>query len=155
MGLKRVGHDWATELNWNEQTQGFPSDSDGKESAMWETQVRSLGQADLLEKGMATHSSILAWRIPWREEPGGLQSMGSQRAIQLSDQHFNKLRFIYWKNLFVYKYFLTGLSLHHFVWIYILLSLIFFSSHNNSVPQYGYALLNGILDFITFHSTPI
>jgi len=46
---------------------------------MWETQVRSLGQEDPLEKEMATHSSILAWRIPWREEPGRLQSMGSQR----------------------------------------------------------------------------
>ena len=48
--------------------------------AMWETQVRSLGQEDPLEKGMATHSSILAWRIPWTEEPGGLQSMGLRRA---------------------------------------------------------------------------
>ena len=45
-----------------------------------ETQVRSLGQEDLLEKRMATHYSILPWRIPWAEEPGGLQSMGSQRA---------------------------------------------------------------------------
>ena len=44
-----------------------------------ETQVRSLGQEDPLEKGMATHSSILAWRIPWTKEPGGLESMGSQR----------------------------------------------------------------------------
>ena len=42
-----------------------------------ETQVRSLGQEDPLEKGMATHSSILAWRIPWTEESGKLQSMGS------------------------------------------------------------------------------
>ena len=48
-------------------------------SAMQETQVQSMSQADPLEKGMATHSSILAWRIPWKEEPGGLQSMGSQR----------------------------------------------------------------------------
>ena len=48
-------------------------------SAMQETQVRSLGQEDSLEKEMATHSSILAWRIPWTEQPGGLQSMGSQR----------------------------------------------------------------------------
>ena len=40
------------------------------------TQVRSLGQEDPLEEGMATHSSILAWRIPWTEEPGGLQSIG-------------------------------------------------------------------------------
>ena len=46
---------------------------------MQETWVRSLGWEDALEKGMATHSSILAWRIPWTEEPGGLQSMGSQR----------------------------------------------------------------------------
>ena len=44
-----------------------------------ETQVRSLGQEDPLEEEMATHSSILVWRIPWTEEPGGLQSMGSQR----------------------------------------------------------------------------
>ena len=47
--------------------------------AVWETRVQSLGWEDSLEKGMATHSSILAWRIPWTEEPGGLQSMGSQR----------------------------------------------------------------------------
>ena len=46
---------------------------------MRETQVRSLGQEDSLEKEMATHSSILAWKIPWTEEPGGLQSMGSQK----------------------------------------------------------------------------
>ena len=47
--------------------------------AMQETWVQSLGQEDLLEEGIATHSSILAWRIPWTEEPGGLHSMGSQR----------------------------------------------------------------------------
>ena len=46
---------------------------------MQETQLRSLGQEDPLEKEMATHSSILAWRIPWTEEPGRLQSLGSQR----------------------------------------------------------------------------
>ena len=46
--------------------------------AMWETWVQPLGWEDPLEEGMATHSSILAWRIPWTEEPGGLQSMGSQ-----------------------------------------------------------------------------
>ena len=46
--------------------------------AMCETGVWSLGQEDLLEKGMATHYSILAWRIPWTEEPGRLQSMGLQ-----------------------------------------------------------------------------
>ena len=47
--------------------------------AVQETWVRSLGWEDPLEKEMATHSSILAWRIPWPEEPGGLGSMGSQR----------------------------------------------------------------------------
>ena len=47
--------------------------------AMWETQVQSLGQEDLLKKEMATHSSILAWKIPWMEDSGRLQSMGSQR----------------------------------------------------------------------------
>ena len=46
---------------------------------MRETWVQSLGQEDLLEKEMATHSSILAWKMPWTEEPGSLQSMGSQR----------------------------------------------------------------------------
>ena len=44
-----------------------------------ETQVRSLGQEDPLEEGKATHSSILTWRIPWTEEPGGLQFLGSQK----------------------------------------------------------------------------
>ena len=47
--------------------------------AMQETRVQSLGWEDLLEKGIATHSTILAWRIPWTEESGGLQSMGLQR----------------------------------------------------------------------------
>ena len=46
---------------------------------VWETWVRPLGQADPLEKEIATHSSTLAWKIPWTEEPGRLQSMGSQR----------------------------------------------------------------------------
>ena len=59
---------------------GFPGGSDSKASAYnAETQVRSLGWEDPLEKEMATHSSILAWKIPWTEEPGRLQSMGLQR----------------------------------------------------------------------------
>ena len=48
-------------------------------STMWDTQVRFLGGEDLLEKEMATHSSILAWKIPWTEKPDRLQSMGLQR----------------------------------------------------------------------------
>ena len=59
---------------------GFPGTSGGKESACnvgdW---VQSLGWEDPLEKGMATHSSILAWRIPWTEEPSRLQSLGLER----------------------------------------------------------------------------
>ena len=50
--------------------------------AMQETRVQSLGQENPLEKEMATHSSTLAWRVPWTEEPGELQSMGSQRVGQ-------------------------------------------------------------------------
>ena len=53
---------------------------------MWETWVRSLNQEDHLEKEMATYSSTLAWEIPWTEEPGRLQSMGSQRVTRL---HFH------------------------------------------------------------------
>ena len=48
-------------------------------TVMWETRVRSLGWEDPLEEGMAIHSSILGWRTPWTEEPGGLQSTGLQR----------------------------------------------------------------------------
>ena len=58
----------------------FSSGSDGKESACSAGDLgQSLGWEDPLEEGMATHSSILAWRIAWTEEPGGLQSMGLQR----------------------------------------------------------------------------
>ena len=57
----------------------LPGGSVGKESAMQETWILSLAQEDSLEEEMATHSSILAWRIPWTKEPGGLQSKESQR----------------------------------------------------------------------------
>ena len=55
--------------------------------AMREIEIQSLGQEDPLKKGMATHSIILAWRVPWTEEPGGLQSMGSQRVTTEVTQH--------------------------------------------------------------------
>ena len=67
------------ELNVKE---GFPDGTVVKNLPIQETQemlVRSLGQEDPLEEEMATHSSLLAWRIPWTEEPGGLQSIGLQR----------------------------------------------------------------------------
>ena len=54
---------------------------------VWETQAQSLGPEDPLEKGMATHSSIFAWKIPWTEEPGGLQSLGSQRVKHNTHTH--------------------------------------------------------------------
>ena len=62
---------------------GFPGGANSKEATCQcrrqETQVSFLGWEDPLEEGMATHSNILAWGIPWMEEPGGLQSMGLQR----------------------------------------------------------------------------
>ena len=57
--------------------------------AMWETWVRSLGQEDPLEKEMATHSSILAWRIPWTEELGGLQYTGRKESDTTERLHFH------------------------------------------------------------------
>ena len=61
---------------------GFPGGAGGKKHmpAMWETWVRSVGWEDPLEEGMATHSSILAWRISWTEEPDRLQSIGLQES---------------------------------------------------------------------------
>ena len=81
MGSQRVGHSLATKQT--KLIEVFPSGPVIKNPpAVQETQelqVQSLGGEDPLEKGMATHSSILAWKSPWTEEPGGLQSMGSQR----------------------------------------------------------------------------
>ena len=57
--------------------------------AMWETWVRSLGREDRLEKEMATHSSILAWRIPWTEELGGLQSTSRKESDTTEQLHFH------------------------------------------------------------------
>ena len=68
-------------LAYSQLSQSLPSGSNQLKNlpAMKKTWVPSLGQEDSLEKGMATHSSIFVWRIPWTEEPGRLQSMGSQR----------------------------------------------------------------------------
>ena len=59
-----------------------------RQPAMWETWVRSLGREDPLEKETATHSSILAWRIPWMEELGGLQSVGHKESDTTERLHF-------------------------------------------------------------------
>ena len=96
MGSHRVGHDWsdlaaaAVCSLVTQMAKNLP--------AMQETQVQSLGQEDPLEKGMATHSSILAWRIPWTEEPGRLQSMGSLR-VGHDWLHFNfsLFTFMHWR----------------------------------------------------------
>ena len=70
--------------------EGFPGGSDMKNlPAVQETQVPSPGREDPLEKGMATHSSTLAWRIPWTEGPGGLQSMGSRGSDTTEQLHFH------------------------------------------------------------------
>ena len=85
---------------------GFRGGSDRKESACSAgDQVQSLGQKDPLENGMATYSSILAWRIPWTEEPGGLQSMGSDMAEPLILIYFSArvLFFFFW--LFTMEHF--------------------------------------------------
>ena len=70
-----VNHEWmlgvVLSLHWASLVKHLP--------AVWKTWVRSLGQEDPLEKETATHSSTLAWKIPWTEEPGGLQSMGLRR----------------------------------------------------------------------------
>ena len=63
--------------------------------AMWETWVRSQGWEDPLEKGTSTHSSVLAWRIPWTEEPSRLRSMGLQSRTWLSDFHFYYLEALF------------------------------------------------------------
>ena len=79
-GVARVGHDFVTTPPPPVIELGSCSGSVVKNlPAMQETWVRSLSWEEHLEKEMATHSSILAWRIPWTEEPGGLQSTGSQR----------------------------------------------------------------------------
>ena len=70
--------------------------------AVQETQVRSLGWEDPLEKEMATHSSTLAWKIPWTEEPGGLQSMGLQSRTRLSN-------FTFWGTESVFMYGFLGI----------------------------------------------
>ena len=85
---RRLGFDpWIRKIPWRREWQptpvflGFPGSSDGKESACNEGDMGSiLGWEDPLEEGMTTHSSILAWRIPWTGELGGLFPMGSQRA---------------------------------------------------------------------------
>ena len=90
---------------------GFPGGICLLLQEMQETQVRSLGQEDPLEKDMATHSSILAWKIPRTQEPGGLQSMGSQRVGNdlLTEHTAQKHPWMFLVNVFIPSDFhLTG-----------------------------------------------
>ena len=90
---------------------------------MREIQVQSLGQEDLPEKGMATHSSILAWRIPRTEEPGGLQqSMESQSQTQLSNFHFHNIPTAWYSKQFTY---LDSFSPYSIIMLYYYYVLIF------------------------------
>jgi len=73
------GHTYMTNSCWYMAETSLVAQTEKHPPAMQETQVRSLGQEHPVEKEMATHSSILAWKIPWTEEPGGLQSVGLQR----------------------------------------------------------------------------
>ena len=79
MGLQSVGHNYSDLPAATQYWASLVAQTVKNLPAMWETWVQSLGQEDPLEKGMATHSSILACRIPRTEKPGQLQSMGSQR----------------------------------------------------------------------------
>ena len=107
MGLQRVSHDSVTKHNTAQHKTEFGASLVAQMikslPAMQETPVRSLGQEDALERGMATHSSILAWRYPWAEDPCRLQSMGLQRVgHNWATRHIqsNLLGFIFSKLLF-------------------------------------------------------
>ena len=80
-GKKVLHRSWGRKARMRESLQALllVAQAVKHQPAMQETWVRALSQEDPLEKGMATHSSSLAWRIPWTEEPGGLQPMASQR----------------------------------------------------------------------------
>ena len=84
--------------------------------AMWETQIGSLGREDCLEKEMVTHSSILAWKIPWTEESGGLQSMGPKELD--TTEHLTKY-------IYIYTHTHTHIYIcYMYIYIYIFLFLI-------------------------------
>ena len=89
---------------------------------MWETQLQALGREDPLEKGMATHSSILSWRIPWTEEPGGLQFRGSQRVgHDWSDLAYTQCIYVN-PNILIYPT-PFPLAFHTFI-LYVLLTIL-------------------------------
>ena len=82
--------------------------------AMQETKLQSLGWEDILEKRKATHSSILAWRMPWTEEPAGLQTMGSQKELDTTEQISTHIALLKFSRCFSVYYFNTV------IWILLL-----------------------------------
>ena len=106
--------------------------------AIWETQVRFLGWEDPLEEEMATHSSTLSWKIPWTEEPGGLQSMRSQRVghdwmASLSFLFIPYLIFFFSPFLHIQKYLLTIYYMEIISLSFLLLSITFSLFIQNAV----------------------
>ena len=144
-GVTKILINWVTKEQgqWG-MSLGFPCGSLVKNlSAMQEMQVWSLGWEDLLEGGLATHSSILAWKIPWTEEPDRLKSMGSQTVIHVWNNwthiHTHKAKdtstLIYFhtlfgSNLFLYFYFVSDKSIH------CMLILCFFWEPTKSFPLF-------------------
>ena len=100
--------------------------------AMLESQIQSLSGEDPLEKGMATHSSILAWRIPWTEEPGGLHSMGSQRDTTEQLHYYSYLFLWYISDFHNRNYFLIS---EHFINLKINPYSLAFTPYSPSSPQ--------------------
>ena len=129
---------------------------------MRETWVRSLSQEDPLEKEMATHSSILAWRIPWTEEPGGLQSTGSDTTEQLHFHFFFSMYFCPFVGLYVEFFFNISkvTSILHFCTLIYLLQLLpphdfqqtgSFSLRNMLYMLYKYLSYLNVFDHIFFY----
>ena len=101
MDSQRVGHNWASE-HWKQVLKSLRTSLVAQTvkclSTMWETQVRALGWEDPLEKETAIHSSTIAWKIPWTEEPGRLQSMGPQRVRHDWATSLSLSTFLKWQN---------------------------------------------------------
>ena len=126
---------------------------------MWESWVRSLGQEDPLEKEMATHASTLTWKIPWMEERGGLQSMGSQRIRHnwATSLHFRLLnRFSWWISKLIegspYWYYVTcQRQIHVFLKRKQYFSCVFSSVHPSkhllllSTPWAGHSIMAKVM----------
>ena len=105
-------------------------------STMRETWVHFLGWEDPLEKEMAIHSSTIAWKIPWTEEPGRLQSMGSKESDTTERLHFHFLFFFLWAHLSVW---INPTSLFLDVWLCISLSFHFCKMVNSMKVRTGFS----------------